>query len=124
MFDALGDVAQSDGEAGHQTRHFLINHALYDAFRQAYGGQVRREPDNCMGYSDHRPDLALLLDGELTVFDLKVFSTRLARRRRALASGAGTSASATRRSARTTWFWGGAGAAPQVSSTGAPGRAT
>ena len=26
-----------------------------------------------LGYSDHRPDLALLLDGELTVFDLKVF---------------------------------------------------
>ena len=73
MFDALGDVAQSDGEAGHQTRHFLINNALYDAFRRAYGGQVRREPDNYLGYSDHRPDLALLLDGELTVFDLKVF---------------------------------------------------
>eukprot|EP00964_Phaeocystis_antarctica_P100976 scaffold66511_cov100-Phaeocystis_antarctica.AAC.1 len=39
MFDALGDVAQSDGEAGHQTRHFLINNALYDAFRRVYGGQ-------------------------------------------------------------------------------------
>ena len=38
-----------------------------------YGGQVRREPDNYSGYSDHRPDLAVLLDGELTVFGLKVF---------------------------------------------------
>ena len=26
------------------------------------------------GYSDHRPDLTLLLDGNLTVFDLKVFN--------------------------------------------------
>ena len=26
-----------------------------------------------MGYSDHRPDLTMLLDGELTVFDLNVF---------------------------------------------------
>ena len=41
--------------------------------KRVYGGQVRREPDNYLGYSDHCPDLALLLDGELTVFDLKVF---------------------------------------------------
>lgn len=72
-FDAHGDVAQSDGEAGHATRHFLINNALYDLFRRAYGGQVRREPSDYRGYSDHRPDLTMLLDGELTVFDLKVF---------------------------------------------------
>ena len=73
LFDALGDVAVNDGESGHQTRHFLINNALFDAMRRVYGGQVRREPDNYQGYSDHRPDLALLLDGGLSVFDLKVF---------------------------------------------------
>ena len=38
-----------------------------------YGGQLRREPDNYHGYSDHRPDLALLVEGTLKVFDLKVF---------------------------------------------------
>ena len=53
--------------------NFLINNALYDAFRRVYGGQVRCEPDNYSGYSGHRPDLAVLLDGELTVFGLKVF---------------------------------------------------
>ena len=31
-----GDVAQSDGEAGHQTWHLLINNARYDAFRRVY----------------------------------------------------------------------------------------
>ena len=34
---------------------------------------MRREPDNYYGYSDHRPDLALCIEGSLTVFDLKVF---------------------------------------------------
>ena len=44
---------------------------------------MRRGPENyscsefrgyysCYSVSDHRPDLAVLLDGELTVFDLKV----------------------------------------------------
>ena len=51
----------------------MINNAIYDALRRVYGGQVRREPDNYRGYSDHRPDLALLLEGTLKVFDLKVF---------------------------------------------------
>ena len=73
LFDVLGDVACSDGEAGHATRHFMINNAIYDALRRVYGGQVRREPDNYRGYSDHRPDLALLLEGTLKVFDLKVY---------------------------------------------------
>ena len=73
LFDVLGDVAASDGEAGHATRHFMINNSIYDALRRVYGGQVRREPDNYRGYSDHRPDLALLLEGTLKVFDLKVF---------------------------------------------------
>ena len=34
---------------------------LHDAFRRVYGGQVRREPMDYRGYSDHRPDLTLLL---------------------------------------------------------------
>ena len=51
----------------------MINNAIYDALRRVYGGQVRREPDNYRGYSDHRPDLALLLEGTLKVFDLKVY---------------------------------------------------
>ena len=41
----MGDVATNDGESGHQTT-----------------------------ISDHRPDLTLLLEGVLTVFDLKVFA--------------------------------------------------
>ena len=50
LFDVLGDVAASDGEAGHATRHFLINTSIYDALRRVYGGQLRREPDNYHGY--------------------------------------------------------------------------
>ena len=28
IFDAYGDVAQNDGESGHQTRHWLILNAI------------------------------------------------------------------------------------------------
>ena len=73
VFDALGDVAANDGSGGHQTRHFMINNALYGVLRRVYGGQVAREPANYAGYSDHRPDMTLMLDGDLTVLDLKVF---------------------------------------------------
>ena len=73
LFDSLGDVAAADGESGHQTRHFLINKAVFDALRRVYGGQARREPDNYYGYSNHRPDIALLVEGNLTALDLKVF---------------------------------------------------
>ena len=38
-----------------------------------YGGQLRREPDNYHGYSDHRPDIALLVEGNLTALDLKIY---------------------------------------------------
>ena len=48
--------------------------ALYDALRRVYGGQVRREPADLTESCDPRPDLALLLEGVLTVFDLKVFA--------------------------------------------------
>ena len=71
--DSYGDVATNDNVEGHATRHFLILQALHDALRRVYGGQVQREPSNYSGYSDHRPDLTLLLDGMLTAFDLKVF---------------------------------------------------
>ena len=72
VFDAMGDVATNDGEAGHQTRHYLILNALYDALRRVYGAQVSREPGDYCSYSDHRPDLTLLLEGALRIFDLKV----------------------------------------------------
>ena len=73
LFDSLGDVAAADGESGHQTRHFLVNRAIFDALRRVYGGQARREPDNYYGYSDHRPDIALLVEGNLTALDLKIY---------------------------------------------------
>ena len=51
--------------AGHATRHFLINNALYDVFHHVYGSQVRREPSDYS--SDHRPDFTMLpVDGELS----------------------------------------------------------
>ena len=73
LFDSLGDVAANDGESGHQTRHFLTNRAVFDALRRVYGGQARREPDNYYGYSDHRPDIALHIEGNTTALDLKIY---------------------------------------------------
>ena len=73
LFDSLGDVAAADGESGHQTRHFLTNRMIFDALRRVYGGQARREPDDYYGYSDHRPDIALLIEGSLTVLDTKIY---------------------------------------------------
>ena len=73
----LGDVAQNDGEAGHQTRHFLLLNELFSALRGVWGGQVQREPAEYASYSDHRPDVAAegmgrggsLLAGDLKLFD-------------------------------------------------------
>ena len=73
LFDALGDVAAADGEAGHQTRHFIINRAVFDVLRRVYGGQARREPADYQGWSDYRPDITLMVEGSLTAFDLKVY---------------------------------------------------
>ena len=42
LFDKYGDVATNDGESGHQTRHFLILNALYDAMRRVYGRTAAR----------------------------------------------------------------------------------
>ena len=41
--------------------------------RRVYGGQAKYEPADYAGYSDHRPDITLLLEGSLTALDLKVF---------------------------------------------------
>jgi hypothetical protein len=71
VFDAYGDVAQNDGAHGHQTRHWLILEAIYDALKRAYGGMVKKEPTAYRDYSDTRPDLTLLRDG-LLAMDLKV----------------------------------------------------
>ena len=51
----------------------MVSVAIYDALRRVYGGQAKREPDNYFGYSDHRPDLTLCIEGSLVAFDLKVF---------------------------------------------------
>ena len=72
-FDVLGDVAQNDGEEGHQTRHFRILNAVHDVLRRAFGAQVKKEPRNYEDYSDHRPDIELRRD-KLCVYDLKVFA--------------------------------------------------
>ena len=39
-----GDVAQNDGEGGHQTRHYLLLNELVAALRSVYGGLVEHEP--------------------------------------------------------------------------------
>ena len=73
LFDTLGDVAAADGEGGHQTRHFVINRAIFDVLRRVYGGQARREPADYQGWSDYRPDVTLLVEGCLTALDAKVY---------------------------------------------------
>jgi len=71
-YDELGDVAQNDGCEGHASRHFLILNKIYDALRRVYGSMVKKEPQNYEDYSDHRPDLTLMLDTFMAL-DLKVF---------------------------------------------------
>ena len=73
QFDALGDVAQNDGEQGHQTRHYLVLESLFDALRRVWGGRVQREPADYRSYSDYRPDLAVRDGPDLTVIDVKVY---------------------------------------------------
>ena len=46
VYDALGDVATNDGDAGHATRHYQVAVSIYDALRRVYGGCVQREPAN------------------------------------------------------------------------------
>ena len=61
-FDAYGDVAINDGAAGHATRHFEVLRALVDALRRAWGARVEYEPASYRWYSDHRPDVTVLMD--------------------------------------------------------------
>ena len=61
------------GERRDGRARFLINSAIYRALRRAYGGQAKYEPQDYIGYSDHRPDITLLLDGALKAFDVKIF---------------------------------------------------
>jgi len=75
-FDCMGDVAQNDGEAGHQTRHFLLLEALAVAFKSVWGVRVQREPSAYIDYSDYRPDLVaegLGPGGCIMAMDLKLF---------------------------------------------------
>ena len=72
----LRHVAQNDGEAGHQTRHFLVLEELCVVLRSVWGGAVQREPQNYHNYSDTRPDVAAACVGEggsMFVGDVKLF---------------------------------------------------
>ena len=40
---------------GHQSRHWLVLEALYDALKRAYGAAVKKEPTAYRDYSDTRP---------------------------------------------------------------------
>jgi hypothetical protein len=78
VFDHLGDVAQSDGFSGHQTRHFTVLLCLHEVVRSVWGGNCIREPAEYRSYSDHRPDIAALfagLDFKTLVIDLKLFDS-------------------------------------------------
>ena len=48
-------MAQNDGAHGHQSRHWLVLEALYDALKRAYGAAVKKEPTAYRDYSDTRP---------------------------------------------------------------------
>ena len=58
-FDVMGDLAQNDGEEGHQTRHWLVLTTLVAVLREAFGARVQYEPGDFRDYSDTRPDLAI-----------------------------------------------------------------
>ena len=78
VFDAMGDVAQNDGDDGHATRHCSVLAALYAALRSVWGGHVKHEPLNYRAYSDHRPDLTADgrgSGGSLLAADLKFFDS-------------------------------------------------
>ena len=77
VFDEYGDTAQNDADEGHQTRHYLLLNALFDAMRSVYGGVVQREPSEYKAYSDTRPDLVgvgLGAGGSTLVGDVKLWS--------------------------------------------------
>ena len=57
--DVMGDLAQNDGEEGHQSRHWLVLTTLVAVLREAFGARVQYEPADYRGFSDTRPDLAI-----------------------------------------------------------------
>ena len=59
MFDVMGDLAQNDGDEGHQSRHWLVLTTLVAVLKEAYGSQVTYEPSDYRDYSDTRPDLTI-----------------------------------------------------------------
>ena len=76
-FDAYGDVATNDGEAGHQTRHYELLQALVKVVKSVYGGLAQREPVDYRDYSDKRPDFSVRgagKGGELLAGELKFTS--------------------------------------------------
>jgi hypothetical protein len=77
-FDAHGDVADNDGEAGHAERHQEVNRVIHRLLRGVWGaGSVQFEPLDSQQYSDHRPDITLHGLGPAGVsilLDLKLFS--------------------------------------------------
>ena len=75
QFDALGDVAQNDGRAGHAHRHAQVLEALVGVCRSVWGARVEMEPQDYTPYSMYRPDLVAHLqarNGKSIVGDTKV----------------------------------------------------
>ena len=75
-FDVMGDLAQNDGEEGHQQRHWLLLNALVGALRSVYGSRLQYEPGGYERYSDTRPDMAIHgagAEGGLYYGDTKVW---------------------------------------------------
>ena len=75
-FDCYGDVAQNDGEAGHQTRHYLVLEAVAKVIKSVWGGRVRSEPQDYASYSTTRPDIAALgcgPNGQMMLGDTKIW---------------------------------------------------
>ena len=72
-FDVLGDLATNDGQAGHQTRHYMVLRELVGRLRGVWGSAVEYEPPDYKDYSDTRPDLAIHTADGLVLGDTKVF---------------------------------------------------
>jgi hypothetical protein len=72
-FDALGDVARSDGEAGHVTRHQGLLEAIYYMVQGVVGKQAAKMENGKVAHlTGHRPDLTIR-SNRLRCFDLKLF---------------------------------------------------
>ena len=74
-FDALGDVAQNDGRAGHAHRHAQVLEAPVGVCSSFWGARVEIEPQDYTPYSMYRPDLVAHLqarNGKSVIGDTKV----------------------------------------------------